>query len=327
MMMVMILSTRSTRAYDPPHFWPANIFGGGTAEAGEEVLLKCRIFDRDVSNSELHMYLCKDGGGVMMEPLVNKDEYTFTLTKVTVQDSGSYSCVYSINKFPTRNVTSGQNSAYIHVTGIAKTAEQNSDLVQLSDALPDFRPAKIFGNPLVKVGENIELKCIIFDKSKPSDRLHMYLCKNGVGVRMGPLEQSDEHTFILRNISEQDSGNYSCVYSPKKYTSNDVRASGQKTIQVQVTDASENPQKNLSTNEQNSDPVQLSGISKTNEQGSDLAQLSDRQWLINFMRLLGSFGVVIFACLILVFDVYSTKRRNSAALNSKFVTSLDLNDQ
>ncbi|KAI4884714.1 hypothetical protein NFI96_030953 [Prochilodus magdalenae] len=96
-------------AYDPPHFWPANIFGGGTAEAGKD--------DRDVSNSVIHMYLCKDGGGVMMEPLVDTDEYTFTLRKVT-RDSGSYSCVYSINKYPAKNVTaSGQNSVYIHVIG------------------------------------------------------------------------------------------------------------------------------------------------------------------------------------------------------------------
>ncbi|KAI4883578.1 hypothetical protein NFI96_009970, partial [Prochilodus magdalenae] len=87
----------------------------------------------DDSFIEIHIYLCKDGVVVMMEPLVNKDEYTFTLRKVTVQDSGSYSCVYSINKYPTRNVTaSGKNSVYIHVTGIAKTTEQNSDLIQLS---------------------------------------------------------------------------------------------------------------------------------------------------------------------------------------------------
>ncbi|KAI4903791.1 hypothetical protein NFI96_028861 [Prochilodus magdalenae] len=64
----------------------------------------------------------------------------------------------------------------------------------------------------------------------------MYLCKNGVGVMTELLEQRDEHVFILRNVSVQDSGNYSCVYSVNKYSLNNVRASGQKTIQVQVTE-------------------------------------------------------------------------------------------
>ncbi|KAI4902970.1 hypothetical protein NFI96_028028 [Prochilodus magdalenae] len=107
-----------SEADDPPHFWPADIIGSTTAKAGNDVLLKCNTFDRGVSNSEIHMYLCKDGVGVMMEPLVNKDEYTFTLRRVTVMDSGNYSCVYSIKKHLARNVTaSGKNSVYVQVTG------------------------------------------------------------------------------------------------------------------------------------------------------------------------------------------------------------------
>ncbi|KAI4881894.1 hypothetical protein NFI96_031521 [Prochilodus magdalenae] len=64
----------------------------------------------------------------------------------------------------------------------------------------------------------------------------MYLCKNGAGVWMELLEQSDEHTFILRNVSVWDSGNYSCVYSLNKYPLNKVSTSGHKTIQVKVTE-------------------------------------------------------------------------------------------
>ncbi|KAI4902627.1 hypothetical protein NFI96_008878 [Prochilodus magdalenae] len=105
-----------------------------------------------------------------------------------------------------------------------------------TDNPPDFQSAKIFANPHVEVGGNIKLKCHIFDGSKSSDHVYMYLCKNGVGVTMEPLGKRNEHTFILRNISVQDSGNYSCVYSLNKYSLNNVRASGQKTVQVQVTE-------------------------------------------------------------------------------------------
>ncbi|KAI4894827.1 hypothetical protein NFI96_005975 [Prochilodus magdalenae] len=64
----------------------------------------------------------------------------------------------------------------------------------------------------------------------------MYLYKNGVGVKMGLLGQKDEHTFILRNVSVLDSGNYSCVYSLTKHLPGNVRTPGHKSIQVQVTD-------------------------------------------------------------------------------------------
>ncbi|KAI4899690.1 hypothetical protein NFI96_025337 [Prochilodus magdalenae] len=166
------------------------------------------------------MYLCKNGVGVMMKPLEQRDEHTFILRNVSVQDSGNYSCVYSPNKYILNNVrASGQKTVHIQVT----------------DDPPDFREAEIFGPPHVKVGENIELKCIIFERSNSSDKRHMYLCKNGVGVRMEPLGKRDEYTFILKNVAVRDSGSYSCVYSLNKYSLNNVRASGQKTIQVQVT--------------------------------------------------------------------------------------------
>ena len=64
------------------------------------------------------MYLCKNGIGVMMEPLVKKDEHIFILRNVSVLDSGNYSCVYSFNKYSIRNVrASVYNTVQVQITG------------------------------------------------------------------------------------------------------------------------------------------------------------------------------------------------------------------
>ncbi|KAI4883585.1 hypothetical protein NFI96_033205, partial [Prochilodus magdalenae] len=129
----------------------------------------------------------------------------------------TYSCVYSLNKYVPKNVsTCGNHSIHVQVTD-------------------DIRPAHIVGSTTVKSGENIQLKCSISDRRGTSNQLHMYLCKDRAGVRM-EMPGKDQHTFILKDVSVLDSGSYSCVYSFKKYPLNNVCISGIKSVRVQVTD-------------------------------------------------------------------------------------------
>ncbi|KAI4901528.1 hypothetical protein NFI96_009954 [Prochilodus magdalenae] len=100
-----------------------------------------------------------------------------------------------------------------------KTSEQENNSGHC-EVDPDVQPADIYGIPTVNVGGEMKLKCSTFGRHPSSGEVIMYLCKNGVGVKMELLEQKDEHTFIFKNVSEQDSGNYSCVYSLNKYTPN-----------------------------------------------------------------------------------------------------------
>ncbi|KAL6478707.1 hypothetical protein MHYP_G00121400 [Metynnis hypsauchen] len=110
----------------------------------------------------------------------------------------------------------------------------------MKDGHPDFWPAEILGSRTVKAGENMQLRCIDFDKK--NKQLHIYLLKNGAGVMMEPLRERHEHNFTVKKVSVLDSGNYSCVFSVTKYPVKNLNASvlkpGQKTIQVQVTDNS-----------------------------------------------------------------------------------------
>ncbi|XP_066541600.1 uncharacterized protein [Hoplias malabaricus] len=131
-------------------------------------------------------------------------------------------------------------------------------------------PADIFGSTTVKAGENITLKCSIIGKNVASKLYHMYLCKNGAGVRIEQLQNKEDFMFVLGNVSVLDSGNYSCVYSEKKIYAKNVTASGQRSIYVQVIEnslitkstaspASTKSQKNMTTSENVSGYVQSTG--------------------------------------------------------------------
>ncbi|KAL7878410.1 hypothetical protein AOLI_G00093840 [Acnodon oligacanthus] len=125
--------------------------------------------------------------------------------------------------------------------------------IRTSPTKADIWPAEISGSTSVKAGRDIQLKCRISDKMDHFNQVNMYLCKNGVGVQMGLLVNEREWTFILRNVSVLDSGNYSCVYSLAKYPLRNLRASEQKSIQVQVT-------VNLTKNQENPVPIQFNGF-------------------------------------------------------------------
>ncbi|KAI4894828.1 hypothetical protein NFI96_025162 [Prochilodus magdalenae] len=199
------------------------------------------------------MYLCKNGYVVQMEPLKDKDEYTFILESVSVQDSGLYSCAYSLNKHLSHMVrTSGYKSIQVQVTAIllVKSAVIRS------------------GRTTVKKGEDIELTCSTSESEKPL--LHVYICKDGLGKISGIVYNQTQTHFSIKDVNLEDSGVYSCVYSAEQYD--------------------------------------ISEVNDTERENSILIQVYDPQWQINLIRLLCSLGVVMFACFVVVFDVYTTKR-------------------
>ncbi|KAG9275855.1 immunoglobulin superfamily member 1-like isoform X3, partial [Astyanax mexicanus] len=237
-------------------FQPAEIFvSSRSVKVGEMIRFKCSVFEESDSSDQMNMFLCRNGVGVMMRLLGRKGEYTFIIKNVSELDSGNYSCVYSLNRYNLEEVkSSGLNSIHVQVTGNASV----------------FQTAEIFvSSRSVKVGEMIRFKCSVFEESDSSDQMNMFLCRNGVGVMMRLLGRKGEYTFLIKNVSELDSGNYSCVYSLNRYNLEEVKSSGLNSIHVQVTDS---------------------------------------QWWINLLRLFCSVGVLLFTCMIVVFDVYSTIR-------------------
>ncbi|XP_063045915.1 uncharacterized protein LOC134439920 [Engraulis encrasicolus] len=165
------------------------------------------------------MYFCKDGLGIRMEILVGSKETTFWLADVGPNDSGNYSCVFSKPKYSLGEVTSvGQKSVFVHVK--------------------DFEDARIFiRNSSVSEGDTVDIKCAALE-STTETFLHMYLCRNRLGVKKKVFEGSSGAHFTLRHIRGEGSGNYSCVYSKKTHTTDSVRCGNENSATLQVTENS-----------------------------------------------------------------------------------------
>ncbi|KAL2077522.1 hypothetical protein ACEWY4_027026 [Coilia grayii] len=108
-------------------------------------------------------------------------------------------------------------------------------IVQLSFQAdsPTFYPGKLFATrTTAKEGQSLTLKCS-FHGVGSSKGKHIYFCKDGIGVGMDILHGSDAE-FTLRRLTQQDSGNYSCVYSEIKTTPSNVSAVGDNSIYIQI---------------------------------------------------------------------------------------------
>ncbi|KAG5264066.1 hypothetical protein AALO_G00271750 [Alosa alosa] len=97
-----------------------------------------------------------------------------------------------------------------------------------------FKPAQVFASTESPIeGGDVTLKCGVSGGNSP-ESLHMYLCKNGVGVQMERLSDGVDAIFTLTNVTSRDSGNYSCVYDYKKIPYSEVNSTGKDSISIQV---------------------------------------------------------------------------------------------
>ncbi|KAL2077411.1 hypothetical protein ACEWY4_026915 [Coilia grayii] len=191
---------------------PANISAPRMwVKEGDIMTLECSVSDTKISDGPRHMYLCKDGTGILMSMLLKENDTSFKVDNVTTKDSGKYSCVYSHKKMLPREVNAtGEHSVFIHVYGPHTV-----------------HPALISGEKsLIREGATLQLECQITNGELPEE-LFLYLCKNGVGRLVEPLMNSTHAIFRIGNITRHDSGNYSCVLAEEQ-TPMKVRGEGAK---------------------------------------------------------------------------------------------------
>lgn len=66
-------------------------------------------------------------------------------------------------------------------------------------------------------------------------KIHMYLFKNGVRVRMNAVEAPRGDTkFHFGKVTAEDSGLYTCLYSEKKLGDSKTTATGHNSVSLQV---------------------------------------------------------------------------------------------
>ncbi|XP_048825456.1 uncharacterized protein LOC125704153 [Brienomyrus brachyistius] len=107
--------------------------------------------------------------------------------------------------------------------------------MMLTHTTDDIHPAKIFMKQVSTVGGEVEVICSTYGFRKdPSELVHIYLCKNGIGVRRQLENKYFETKIILKNVAKNDTGNYSCVFSVSEYEPSEVRRKGDNSVFFQV---------------------------------------------------------------------------------------------
>ncbi|XP_063045917.1 uncharacterized protein LOC134439922 [Engraulis encrasicolus] len=206
------------------------------------------------------MYLCKNGIGVRMEKFSGSNGVDFKLSQVTQEDTGNYSCVYSEGRLVAHEITTiGQKHVFIQVK--------------------EFLSGKIHvTNSVIFEGDSVSLACTgTVTNNRPA--LHIYLCKNGVGVVKNVVQGKEGVQFTLEQIKKEHSGNYTCVYSFSKYDP-----------PVTVCSISDNPVL-----------IQVEDFTRTDFTQPDLdVGGRSRTWWVNVFRLACSAGVVMAAVAALV---------------------------
>ncbi|KAL2077410.1 hypothetical protein ACEWY4_026914 [Coilia grayii] len=123
----------------PRVVWPARIYARKVSVVeGEELIMKCSLDGVSVTGgtperSSMHMYLLKDGRWVSLKPFKKNADLLFSISNVTVRDSGNYSCVYSKDKHaPQEGIRPGHNVIPILVLtknskGVDTAVEHSAD--------------------------------------------------------------------------------------------------------------------------------------------------------------------------------------------------------
>ncbi|CAB1339521.1 unnamed protein product [Coregonus sp. 'balchen'] len=198
-----------------------SLSGSSTVREGEDVEFQCTII-RAPQKIEMtsHSYLCKNGTAVQMQVFdVNRMEATFTIKSVIKNDTGNYSCVLDLQSKPLENTDRklyGNNSAFLQVNAVY--------------------PAMLFGSKShVRKGDTIDLKCNISGIKRSWDKVNVYIYKNGVEMRMKVLEKGEDDTiFTMKDVTKEDSGNYSCVYTRDKLLPDQVKSTGKNLVAIYV---------------------------------------------------------------------------------------------
>lgn len=84
-------------------------------------------------------------------------------------------------------------------------------------------------------GDTLEVRCAISEQMENiPNELYMYLCKNGSGIIIERLGESKEINFKVSEVAQNDSGDYSCVFSPQICSVSEVIAEGTNSIFIHV---------------------------------------------------------------------------------------------
>lgn len=101
----------------------------------------------------------------------------------------------------------------------------------------EFSPAEIMWTDTeVLLGDTLELRCVILQKMETDKvELTMYLYKDGNIAMKETVTSSGKVVFSLPQVTREDSGNYSCIYTTAKSKIDSKSIVGHNSVFIQVT--------------------------------------------------------------------------------------------
>ncbi|XP_063045968.1 immunoglobulin superfamily member 1-like [Engraulis encrasicolus] len=168
---------------------------------GYTIELRCAISPTaEMQRAELHVYLSKNGTIIRMELVQNSKDVVFRLHSVKKDVSGNYSCAFSENRSRSnRVVVVREKFITIH--------------------LRDFFMAHAFiANHSAAKGDSVDIRCSVLERDVHQAPVYMHLCKDGAVVKTESVPiTSGEASFTFSQVTSEDSGNYSCVYTTRDH--------------------------------------------------------------------------------------------------------------
>lgn len=99
----------------------------------------------------------------------------------------------------------------------------------------DISPGKIFAkHKVISEGSDLSVKCSPFGSQKTFQH-YLYLCKDGLEFMKKRQKQGEiDIIFTIQSVNLYHSGSYSCVYSPRDYSTSQVAMLGLNSIEILV---------------------------------------------------------------------------------------------
>lgn len=99
----------------------------------------------------------------------------------------------------------------------------------------DIVPVRIMAQQkTIRKNSDLYVTCSTFGLKKHT-LVYVYLCKDGFGIsRKVQRQAQDDTTFSIQRVSLHDSGNYSCVYTPRNDSLIKAAMRGLNIIQIVV---------------------------------------------------------------------------------------------
>ncbi|XP_038556406.1 uncharacterized protein LOC119889691 isoform X2 [Micropterus salmoides] len=175
-----------------------------TISENSDLYVTCSTFGSKKATT-VHVYLCKDDIGIT-EKIQKPDQTdtTFILSRVGLNQSGSYSCVYSVRNH-----------------SLSKVNKRGDNIIQIL-VIANFLPAviSVAGPSTVVEGDAVKFRCTVTDTLQTLGECQLiqaYLRRNETILQVQAFNVMRlEATFTIEGAVMRDSGHYSCVVLPSK---------------------------------------------------------------------------------------------------------------